>query len=71
VPGSGGNVAQYQTNIQKKVRVFPYDVFINQSLREFNTWVGYLPLSADKLHTHRCLAQRCLKRSVVIYASSI
>jgi hypothetical protein len=27
-------------------------------LREFNTWVGYLPLSADKLHTRRCLASR-------------
>jgi hypothetical protein len=28
---------------------------------------GYLPLSADKLHTRRCLAQRCLKRSVLRY----
>jgi hypothetical protein len=35
------------------------------SLREFNTQgVDYLLLSADKLHTRRCLAQRCLKCSV-------
>jgi hypothetical protein len=47
------------------VGVFPYDDFINQTLRQFNTRFGYLPLSADKLHTRRCLAQRCLKRSVV------
>jgi hypothetical protein len=26
--------------------------------------VGYLPLSTDKLHTRRCLAQRYLKRPV-------
>jgi hypothetical protein len=42
-------VSQYWTIVQKMVLVFPYDDFINQSLREFNTRVGYLPLSADKL----------------------
>jgi hypothetical protein len=57
-------VSQYWTIVKKMVRVFPYDEFINQSLREFNTRVGCLPLSADKLHTRRCLAQTCLKRSV-------